>query len=118
MTELCLVIAGNKKFELELPFCSKVQDLCAEIEKETQLPVSCQRVIYNGRSLNGQPEDMKKDLGSLGLKSPAKILVLGKRPDEEDPNFKAMKPWEASCDSAEKQLTNFEKDIQDMENVR
>lgn len=92
-------------------------ELCAEIERETEIPVPCQRVIYNGRALNNQAEDMKKNLQSLGLKSPAKILVLGKKPDEEDENYKLMKKWELSCDAASNQLTNFQKDILEMERV-
>ena len=111
-------VSGNKKFELQLTLKASVSDLCTEIERETEIPIHCQRVIYNGRALNNQPEDMTKDLGSLGLKSPAKILVLGKKPDEEDENYKLMKKWEISTDSISKQLTCFEKDILEMERVR
>ena len=111
-------VSGNKKFELQLTLKASVSDLCTEIERETEIPIHCQRVIYSGRALNNQPEDMTKDLGSLGLKSPAKILVLGKKPDEEDENYKLMKKWEISTDSISKQLTCFEKDILEMERVR
>lgn len=112
------LLSGNKKFELQVTFQTTVGDLCAEIERETEIPVHCQRIIYNGRSLNNQVEDLQKDLHSLGLKSPAKILVLGKKPDEEDENYKLMKKWEISCDSVTKQLTGFERDILDMERVK
>lgn len=94
-----------------------MSDLCNEIEKETEIPVHCQRVIYNGRALNSQAEDMTKELSSFGLKSPAKILVLGKKPDEEDENYKLMKKWELSCDSITKQLSNHQNDIQEIERV-
>lgn len=102
---------------LEISPQSLLVDLCIQIEKETDLPVSCQRIIYNGRTLNHRPEELKKDLGSIGLKSPAKILVLGKKPDEEDPNYKVMQKWESSCQSASNQLASIEKDLQDMEKV-
>lgn len=111
-------LSGTKKFELHVTFQTSVGALCAEIERETEIPIHCQRVIYNGRALNNQPEDMSKDLQSLGLKSPAKILVLGKKPDEEDENYKLMKKWEISCDNATKQLTGFQKDILEMQRVR
>lgn len=61
---------------------------------------------------------MNKDLRSLGLKSPAKVLVLGKKADEEDENYKLMKKWEVLCDSAARQLNGFEKDILEMERVK
>ena len=108
---------GNQKFELQVPSTTTITELCASIEKETQIPVHCQRVIYNGRALNGPNEDLNKSIEILGLKSPAKILVLGKKPDEEDDNYKVMKKWEVMCDSASKQLTEFHKEIDDMEKV-
>lgn len=114
---ILFIFSGSKKFELQVTFQTSVGELCAEIERETEIPVPCQRVIYNGRALNNQAEDMKKDLQSLGLKSPAKILVLGKKPDEEDENYKLMKKWESSCDSVSNQLTNFQKNILEMERV-
>ncbi len=110
-------LSGSKKFELEIPRQSLVSELCNEIERETQLPPSCQRIIYNGRTINQTSEDLKKNIGSLGLKSPAKILVLGKKPDEEDPSYKIMKEWGVSCESASTQLNNIEKDLQDMDKV-
>ena len=91
--------------------------MCTQIERETEIPVHCQRIIYNGRALNNQADDLQKDLRSLGLKSPAKVLVLGKKPDEEDENYKLMKKWEVSCDSVTRQLAGFEKDILEMERV-
>ncbi|KAK4036756.1 hypothetical protein OUZ56_028795 [Daphnia magna] len=106
---------GNKKFELHVTFQTSVGDLCAEIERETEIPVHCQRIIYNGRALNNHAEDMNKHLGTLGLKSPAKVLVLGKKADEEDENYKLMKKWEVSCDSLARQLNGFEKDILELE---
>jgi len=106
---------GSKKFELQLPSNSTVSDLCEAIEKETQLPVHCQRVVYNGRALNKQKVDLVKGLQTLGLKSPAKILVLGKRADEEDENHQMMKKWEDLCESVSKQLSSFHDEIQDME---
>ena len=30
--------------------------MCHEIEKETEIPIHCQRVIHNGRSLNNSAE--------------------------------------------------------------
>lgn len=92
-------------------------ELCNEIERETDIPIHCQRVIYNGRALNNQAEDMTKDLQVLGLKSPAKILVLGKKPDEEDENYKLMKQREISCDSISKQLVGFQKIVQEIDRV-
>ncbi|EFX77677.1 hypothetical protein DAPPUDRAFT_321206 [Daphnia pulex] len=106
---------GSKKFELQVTFQTTVGELCAEIEKETDIPVNCQRIIYNGRALNNHAEDMQKDLHNLGLKSPAKVLVLGKKPDEEDENYKLMKKWEISCDSVTNQVSSIEKDILEME---
>ena len=91
--------------------------MCNEIEKETELPVHCQRVIHNGRSLNNSPEDLKKELSSFGLKSPAKIMVFGKKPDEEDDNYKMMKKWELACDSSAQKLSALQHDIGDMEKV-
>lgn len=111
------LVSGSKKFEFHLTYQTSVEDLCTEIERETDIPIDCQRVIYNGRALNNHPGDMKKDLKSLGLKSPAKILVLGKKPDEEDENYKLMKKWESSCDAVSIQLSNFQKDILEMERV-
>jgi hypothetical protein len=61
---------------------------------------------------------MQKDLHNLGLKSPAKVLVLGKKPDEEDENYKLMKKWEISCDSVTNQVSSIEKDILEMERVK
>lgn len=113
-----LVLSGSKKFELQVTFQTTVGELCAEIEKETDIPVNCQRVIYNGRALNNHAEDMQKDLHNLGLKSPAKVLVLGKKPDEEDENYKLMKKWEISCDSVTNQVSSIEKDILEMERVK
>lgn len=111
------LLSGNKKFELHVTFQTSVGDLCAEIERETEIPVHCQRIIYNGRALNNHAEDMNKHLGTLGLKSPAKVLVLGKKADEEDENYKLMKKWEVSCDSLARQLNGFEKDILELERV-
>ena len=114
---MTVVHVGSKKFELQLPSNSTVSDLCEAIEKETQLPVHCQRVVYNGRALNKQKVDLVKGLQTLGLKSPAKILVLGKRADEEDENHQMMKKWEDLCESVSKQLSSFHDEIQDMEKV-
>jgi len=105
----------NQKFELRLPSNTTVSELCVAIEKETQLPVRCQRIIYNGRALNNQSEDLSKDLQSAGLKTPARILVLGKKADEEDENYQVMKKWENLCDSVSNQLSGYHDDIQDME---
>jgi len=107
----------NQKFELRLPSNTTVSELCVAIEKETQLPVRCQRIIYNGRALNNQSEDLSKDLQSAGLKTPARILVLGKKADEEDENYQVMKKWENLCDSVSNQLSGYHDDIQDMEKV-
>jgi len=106
---------GNQKFQLELPSTTTVSDLCIAIEKETKLPVHCQKVIYNGRALNCPNEDLRKDLQSVGLKSPAKILVIGKIADQEDENYQVMKKWENLCDSVSSQLSVYHDDIQDME---
>lgn len=108
---------GNKKFELQVsPQCT-VGELCSLLEKETSLLVQYQKVIHNGRVLNNVPDDLEKELNVFGLKSPAKIIVLGKKPDEEDEKFQLMKKWEASCDSAEKQLCGIQGDIDDLEKV-
>jgi len=106
---------GNQKFELALPSTTTISDLCVAIEKETQLPIHCQRVIYNGRALNSQKEDLLKDLQSMGLKTPAKILVLGKKADQEDENYQEMKKWENLCDSVSRELSGYHEDVQDME---
>ena len=83
----------------------------------TELPVHFQRVIHNGRALNNTTDDMQKELKSFGLKSPVKILVVGKKPDEEDESYKMMKKWESSCDSSAQTLNTLQHDIEDMEKV-
>ena len=60
---------------------------------------------------------MQKELKSLELKSPVKILVVGKKPDEEDESYKMMKKWESSCDSSAQMLNALQHDIEDMEKV-
>lgn len=99
-----------------MPNCT-VQELCSIIEKETNLPVPYQKIIHNGRTLNNNSKDLSRELKAFGLKSPSKILVLGKTPDEEDENFKIMKKWETFCESSEKQLINIQHDIESIEKV-
>jgi len=41
--------------------------------------------------------------------------VLGKKPDEEDENYKMMKKWEGSCDTAAGKLQAIHSDLQEME---
>ena len=61
--------------------------------------------------------DLNKELSSFGLKSPAKIMVFGKKPDEEDENFKLMKKWESACDSSAQKLSALQHEIEDIEKV-
>ena len=60
---------------------------------------------------------MQKELKTLGLKSPVKILVVGKKPDEEDESYQLMKKWESSCDSSAQKLNAIQHDVEDMEKV-
>ena len=110
-------LAGGDKFELRISSLQVVADLLNGIEKITEVPVNYQRVIYNGRTINGKSEDLNMDLRSFGLKSPAKILVFGKKPDEEDGNYKLMKNSQVCCDSASLKLSSLQNVIQDMEKV-
>lgn len=44
-------------------------------------------------------------------------MVFGKKPDEEDENFKLMKKWESACDSSAQKLSALQHEIEDMEKV-
>ena len=58
---------------MKLPWQASVSHLLQEIERRTGVPPHCQRVIYDGRALNGSPNDADTELGALGLRNPAKV---------------------------------------------
>lgn len=45
-------------------------------------------------------------------------MILGKKPDEEDANYKKMKEWEGQCDKAAAKLQAIGDDISELEKVR
>uniref|UniRef100_X1Z3Y4 Ubiquitin-like domain-containing protein n=1 Tax=Capitella teleta TaxID=283909 RepID=X1Z3Y4_CAPTE len=89
-----------------------VQHLAQEVERLTQVPVKGQKLIHKGKS------DQTKEISSLGLQNESKIMVIGKRFDnEEDEMMMRMHVIEKDVNTQFNKLTQIHSQMQGISNV-
>ncbi|XP_060586291.1 BAG family molecular chaperone regulator 1-like isoform X2 [Ruditapes philippinarum] len=105
------VIHGPQKYDVKLGLAENeagdalcVKHLTDAVYKLTEIPAEAQKLIYKGKSL----KDLGEELTSLGLKSGAKVMLIGKKPvPQDDEDTRAMNEVEANLEKQDKKLSDI-----------
>ncbi|XP_066910896.1 BAG family molecular chaperone regulator 1-like isoform X1 [Clytia hemisphaerica] len=109
-----LVKHESKKFDVVLDAVEgeplTLSDLAKAVEKECEVPVNKQKLIYNGRTLN----EYHSTLSDLGVKNKSKIMVIGKKNSpEEDQLMKEIEQINKRTKELLKRLEDLQTDVKD-----
>ncbi|XP_048254224.1 BAG family molecular chaperone regulator 1-like isoform X1 [Haliotis rufescens] len=109
--DLYVPISGPRKHELGMCLPEEeagdvltVGHLTKAVTELTEIPQTCQRLIFKGRSLT----KLDESLSSLGVKQGSKIMLLGKKPESVD------MVDEQKLKTAEKELGRLSKTMSDI----
>ncbi|XP_054992624.1 BAG family molecular chaperone regulator 1 [Sorex araneus] len=106
------VTHSNEKHNLHVTpkeGCSEpvLRDLAQVVEEATGVPVSCQKLIFKGKSL----KDLEQPLSAAGIQDGCRVMLIGKKNNPEEVELKKLKDLEKSVDKISGQLEGLNEDL-------
>lgn len=107
------VVHGFAKIPLTLENLeeSTVEDLIALLEEKSGVPKESQKIIFKGRTLS----DRSQSLDTVGLKSGAKLMLIGKKfCPEEEAAFRQLDDLKTQCQTLASKLDEHQTDFENV----
>lgn len=108
-----LLVQGTSKTNVQVDESYTVADFMQLVEKETQIPAYSQKLVFKGSNIVKEPQ---KKLHELGIKSRAKIMVIGQSYNPEEAEI--LKRLQDTDKSIDKMLKNYEEIFSDIEGMK
>lgn len=99
---------GSKKYEIEIDEKSVINELLEKVEQVSGIPVSAQKLIYKGKTIQALTESV----ADAGIKDRAKLMLIGRQHHpEEEALLEQVESREKTVDKQEKSVEELSLEI-------